>query len=259
MSTSYVDQRVTLESCGQTINYVKAGDGPLVTLLLPGALGTIRSDMSTLLDGLNSSGRLTLVAWDPPGYGASRPPERTWPLNYFERDADHAVEFMRQIGHDRFSAVGWSDGGITGLVAASRHPAAVERLAVWGANAHVTDKDMEMLDKVADVAQWSERMRAPMEAVYGKEGFPKLWAEFNRGFREIKTELGGKFCDLDRIRCPTLVIHGNKDAMVDPVHPEHLRANIKGARLHRFPDGKHNLHLKYKEEFNKMVEEFLLE
>ena len=75
------------------------------------------------------------------------------PLNYFERDADHAVEFMRQIGHDRFSAVGWSDGGITGLVAASRHPAAVERLAVWGANAHVTDKDMEMLDKVADVAQ----------------------------------------------------------------------------------------------------------
>ena len=64
--------------------------------------------------------------------------------------------------------------------------------------------------------QWSERMRAPMEAVYGKEGFPKLWAEFNRGFREIKTELGGKFCDLDRIRCPTLVIHGNKDAMVDP-------------------------------------------
>ena len=59
-------------------------------------------------------------------------------------------------------------------------------------------------------------MRAPMEAVYGKEGFPKLWAEFNRGFREIKTELGGKFCDLDRIRCPTLVIHGNKDAMVDP-------------------------------------------
>ena len=69
-----------------------------------------------------------------------------------------------------------------------------------------------------------------MEAVYGKEGFPKLWAEFNRGFREIKTELGGKFCDLERIRCPTLIVHGDKDAMVDPVHPGHLKANIKGAR-----------------------------
>ena len=49
-----------------------------MVLLLPGALGTIRSDMSALLDGLNSKGHLTLVAWDPPGYGASRPPERTW-------------------------------------------------------------------------------------------------------------------------------------------------------------------------------------
>ena len=36
-------------------------------------------------------------------------------------------------------------------------------------------------------------------------------------------------------------------------------ASDNDSRLHRFPDGKHNLHLKYKEEFNKMVEEFLLE
>ena len=36
-------------------------------------------------------------------------------------------------------------------------------------------------------------------------------------------------------------------------------ASVNYSRLHRFPDGKHNLHLKYKEEFNKMVEKFLLE
>ena len=47
---------------------------------------------------------------------------------------------MKQLGHARFSAVGWSDGGITGLVAASKFPGAVEKLAVWGANAHITDK-----------------------------------------------------------------------------------------------------------------------
>lgn len=28
-------------------------------------------------------------------------------------------------------------------------------------------------------------------------------------------------------------------------------------RLERFADGKHNLHFKYKDEFNKMVEDFL--
>jgi hypothetical protein len=29
------------------------------------------------------------------------------------------------------------------------------------------------------------------------------------------------------------------------------------SRLIRFPGGKHNLHVKYKDEFNNMVEEFL--
>ena len=29
--------------------------------------------------------------------------------------------------------------------------------------------------QVEDVSNWSARMRQPMEAVYGVEGFPKLW------------------------------------------------------------------------------------
>ena len=31
--------------------------------------------------------------------------------------------------------------------------------------------------QVEDVSKWSPRMREPMEAVYGVEGFPKLWFE----------------------------------------------------------------------------------
>ena len=31
------------------------------------------------------------------------------------------------------------------------------------------------------------------------------------------------------------------------------------SRLHIFPGGKHNLHLKYKDDFNRLVEDFLLE
>jgi len=45
--------------------------------------------------------------------------------------------------------------------------------------------------------------------------------------------------------------------MLDPLHPDHLNKNISGSRLHRFPDGKHNLHLKYAKEFNQMVADFL--
>ena len=233
MASTLVDQKLTLPSNGQTINYVKVGSGPNVTLLLPGALGTIRSDFATLLDsdgGINSKGKMTLVAWDPPGYGASRPPERTWPQNYFTRDAACAVEFMRELGHERFNAVGWSDGGITGLCAAAANPDAVSKLVIWGAQGHITEHDMKMLDGVSNVENWSERMRKPMEEIYGVEGFPKLWAAFNKAFGDILRDLGGKICDLGAVECPTLVVHGDKDAMVDPIHPDHLEKNIKNAR-----------------------------
>jgi len=39
--------------------------------------------------------KFTLIAWDPPGYGLSRPPERDFTGNYFRRDADLAAKLMQ--------------------------------------------------------------------------------------------------------------------------------------------------------------------
>ena len=64
---------------------------------------------------------------------------------------------------------------------------------------------------------------------------------------------------LAEIRCPTLIIHGSKDAMVASEHPDVLNKQIQGSKLVIFPDGKHNLHFKYKDRFNEVVEKFLLE
>ena len=59
--------------------------------------------MKSLLDpsgGLNdvAKGGLTLLAWDPPGYGKSTPPQRTFPLDFLERDAKEAAAFMEKLG-----------------------------------------------------------------------------------------------------------------------------------------------------------------
>ena len=45
------------------------------------------------LDRLNRD-LLTIVAWDPRGYGRSIPPERTWD-NFFEHDALDAAALMK--------------------------------------------------------------------------------------------------------------------------------------------------------------------
>ena len=117
-----VDKSAILKD-GTKISYVEEGTGSHTTLLMPGALGTARTDFTPQIDHLNSKGELKLIVWDPPGYGASRPPERTWPKSpnhFYSRDADAAVDFMNTIGEDKFSILGWSDGAITSLIIAGR-------------------------------------------------------------------------------------------------------------------------------------------
>ncbi|OXB84586.1 UNVERIFIED_CONTAM: hypothetical protein H355_008062 [Colinus virginianus] len=69
----------------------------------------------------------------------------------------------------------------------------------------------------------------------------------------------GSICQqlLPHIKCPTLIIHGEKDPLVPRFHAEYIHEHIKGSRLHFMPEGKHNLHLRFAEEFNKEVEDFL--
>ncbi len=212
----------------QAMKCVKAGSGQHAVLLLPGALGTIklrtktyrvhyyklmirfRTDLPTLLDpktGLNSRGDLTLVAVDLPGFGASCPPERTWPLKYHRRDAKFAVRLMQKIGFETFSIVGWSDGGrhsrrcsvptekyylffhsgISGLCAAAAFPNVVRKLAVWGAQARVTKEDVDQLPTSDDfdIALWPEYFRAPRERAYGPERFTQLSTELVAAFKRI--------------------------------------------------------------------------
>ena len=98
-----------------------------------------------------------------------------------------------------------------------------------------------------------------MEAVYGVEGFPVLWAAWVRAYTDYWNQ-GGEICseEVHKIGCPVLVIHGAKDAMVAGEHVDFLHETIPFAEKYIFEDGKHNLHLKYKDQFNQMVSEFLL-
>ena len=101
-----------------------------------------------------------------------------------------------------------------------------------------------------------------MEEVYGKEYFPQLWEAWVQSIITLASKTPDRnICKelLGQINCPSLIVHGAKDAMVASAHPDMLHRKIRGSRLQIFPDGKHNLHFKYKERFNEIVEKFLLE
>ena len=134
-----------------------------------------------------------MIGWDPPGYGKSRPPERSW-SNFFREDARLAVKTMRALGYSKFSLAGWSDGGITALIAAAQHPTNIHRLVLWGSNAYISQWDIDNINQVADVSQWSERMRKPMEEMYG-DSFPSLWSGWCQAYRVEPGDISEYFND----------------------------------------------------------------
>ncbi|XP_039902288.1 valacyclovir hydrolase isoform X2 [Simochromis diagramma] len=128
---------------GVDLYYEQTGRGKHAVLLLPGALGSTKTDFGPQLKSLAKE-RFTVVGWDPRGYGQSRPPDRDFPPDFFERDAKDAVDLMKTLGFGKFSLLGWSDGGITALVAAARNPDLINKMVVWGANAFVSQQDLKL-------------------------------------------------------------------------------------------------------------------
>lgn len=80
---------------GKKIHYETAGNGNHILLLMPGALGTGKNDFLPQLTGLDGS-IFKIIAWDPPGYGQSRPPERDF-NDFYHKDAEIAAKLMKVI------------------------------------------------------------------------------------------------------------------------------------------------------------------
>lgn len=56
--------------------------------------GSTQTDFGPQLKSLNKE-RFTVIGWDPRGYGQSRPPDRDYPSDFFEKDAEDAVDLMK--------------------------------------------------------------------------------------------------------------------------------------------------------------------
>jgi valacyclovir hydrolase len=240
---------------GVNLHYEDRGQGqPL--LLIPGALGTGQADFGPQLEALPSES-LRVVAPDARGYGQSRPPEREFPLDFYEHDAQDCAALMDAIGCSSYAVGGWSDGAIIGLLLTLNRPQNVSKLIIWGGNAYLTIEDIEAYEKTRFLSSWSPRMIQAMGQIYGNR-LQDLWASWCDVMKALY-DAGGELCRqrLHQIRCPTFILHGGKDPLVPNFHAAVLHQEISGSQLYIFPEGKHNIHQAYAQEFNRMVVEFL--
>lgn len=240
---------------GANLYYEDRGQGqPL--LLIAGALGTGQSDFAPQLETLPSAG-LRVIAPDLRGYGKSRPPAREFPLDFYEQDAQDCAVLLDAIGCHSYAVGGWSDGAVISLLLTLSRPQSVSQLILWGGNAQVTSEDIEGYERTRLLSSWSPRMVEAFRLIYGNE-LQDLWARWCDAQKALY-QAGGELCRhrLPLIHCPTLILQGGKDPLVPNFHAEVLHQSIAGSRLHIFPNGKHNIHQTYAQEFNRMVVEFL--
>lgn len=141
MASTCTESTIEIEDInknGYPIHFVLSGSGPNAVLLMPGVMGFAEYALENY----------TIIAWDPPGNGDSRPPARTYPAGYYRRDGYIADQLMRKLGFQKYSIIGWRDGGTTLLLMASDHPESVENLIIFGTTAYITSEDSAFMESM---------------------------------------------------------------------------------------------------------------
>ncbi|XP_057336468.1 valacyclovir hydrolase-like [Microplitis mediator] len=244
---------------GININYLKTGTGKQAVFFSPGALGSIWTDFKPQIESLDKT-KFTIVAWDPPGYGKSRPPDRDFSGDFGQRDADYAYELMNTLGFSKFSLVSWSIGGIYSMIIAAKYPQCVNKLILISCPIQASFQAIEAHKALKNLSTWPEERKAPLLAMYGEEYLSKIWNSWVDTlvyFYENKNDTILKEV-VPKVKCPTLILHGNNDNFAHPRNAFILNNSIRNSRVKMIVGG-HNAHLKYSDEYNKLITEFLLE
>jgi pimeloyl-ACP methyl ester carboxylesterase len=197
------------------------------------------------------AGTRFVVAPDSRGHGRSSDGEG--PLHY-ERMADDMLDLLDRLEIPQADIVGWSDGGIIGLILAMMHPARVGRLVTSGSNYHVDGIASVPPDDLSPEADAMAAARRFYERVAPD---PEHWPVF---FGKIvhmwRTEPDYRETDIGRISAPVLVVAGEFDS-VERSHTDAMAAAIPDARTAIIPGATHFVPLEDPTAFNAAMLEFL--
>ncbi len=164
----------------------------------------------------------------------------------FEMMADDFSTLLDSLGIDSCYVLGWSDGGINGLLLAIRHPEKVKKLAITGANLWPDSTAISAADYIGGLNYYNSLGEMPQTPdIIHTRKLVKLDTFEPHITRE----------QLQLIKCPTLVIGGDHDIIL-PKHTLLIAESIPGAYLWILPNSSHGTLIDYKDRFNQVVGEF---
>jgi len=198
----------------------KEGKDPVI--LLHG--GFISSDYWSFEVPLLSKTHKVIIA-DSRGHGRSTMSDQ--PLSYNLMASD-VLLLMDYLKIKKVSIVGWSDGGIIGLILAIKYPERVNKLFTFGTNYNLSGYKTESSDTTM-----SALFMARVQANYRKlsptpDNFPGLMKALGKMY---STEPDLKPVEIETIKAPTVIAYGQYEQFIKPEHFQNLADLIPGAKL----------------------------
>ena len=266
----------TLDVLGHPTWYTVHGAGDETVLLLHGGL----SNSDALLDSIGGPlGRHRRVAaFDRRGHGRTADTPEAF---HYDSMVDETIAVIEHIGGP-VHIVGWSDGGIVGLLLALRRPDLIGRLVTIGANYHWNvlpvlagvaasddagggcgDDDHDgTLKTVAGVGKdvpTDDPVVAVMAAAYAErspDGADHFGVVAAKGLHLFGIEPELTMEDLARVSVAVLVMAGDDD-LVPLSHTAAFFAGLREAQLAIVPGASHGLPMEHPYEVVGLIERFL--
>jgi pimeloyl-ACP methyl ester carboxylesterase len=165
----------------------------------------------------------------------------------YEMMADDYAALLDALKIDSAYVIGWSDGGINGLLLAMRHPEKVKKLAVTGAN---------LVPDTTAVPQAIWDMVTPaLAALKAKTSLTDQEKAQLKLYRLLSEQPHITASELHTISCPSLVIGGDHDVIKEE-HTMYIYKNIPKSYLWILPGSGHSTPIVYKDDFNNVVDRF---
>jgi pimeloyl-ACP methyl ester carboxylesterase len=258
----------TADCKGRTISYREAGQGP-VALFLHG-IGSGSASFEGQFDGL--SGKLRIIAWDAPGYGASEPLPGETPAS--SDYADAAAALLDALDVEKIHLVGHSLGTVIGSAFAARHP---ERLlsvtlasatAGYGKADHAARVDrlnarMDAIRDLGPAGMAESRGREVLSPDASEAALAKVRAVMSGldtdGYCQAARMLHSSdiYDDIATITVPAMVMCGSADTVTPEDLNQRIAAAIPGAIYRSLPGLGHACYVENPALFNDVLGNFL--
>lgn len=170
----------------------------------------------------------------------------------YEMMADDLNALMDKLKIKNANVIGWSDGGIEGLLLAMRNPDKVKKLAVTGANLWPDSTAVDnyvgdfVLKQNIIAADSIKKIKNPTTDIKNQVKLLHL----------LSYEPHITLAALHKIACPTLVIGGDHD-VIKTEHTMLIAKNIPQSYLWILPNSGHSTPIFYRDMFNQVIGDFL--